>query len=1154
MKKQLALIGLAVLIAGSSVLAQLITGTINGTVTDPSGTIIPQVQVTLINEGTKTVRTETSDESGLFTFVAVPPSTYTVRLEMKGFRTFERNKQVLQAGDHLSLGNVPLTLGDVSEKITVTAQGATVQTSSSETSHSLTETQISMIQAKARDPISLLRILPGVSLTGQINSDTLGNNFGTATPNFNGTRSGWNTTAIDGQTESNTFAQSTFNGMSSMDSIGEAKVVTTNYQAEYGRNSGVFVNFVSKSGTKDFHGNAYWYKRHEQFNANDFFNNRNGIAKPRYRYSNYGGTIGGPIYIPGKFNTNRDKLFFFFSGELWTIHYPAATTLLTMPTNLERAGNFSQTLDLNGVMIPIIDPTTHAPFPGNTIPTDRINRDGQSLFKIYPQPNILDRNITKGNYNYQYQRIFDQPKNTELAKVDYNISNKDRLTVRFRDYYSDQQGYGINIGPPWPLVRHHYAFPSHSINVNYSRTISPTLLNEASFGRRWGGESSRLTSPDEVDFLSRKAIGINIKQFHPENNPLNVLPQVLFGGVPSAPSFTLDDRFPLDQTDHMYEFRDNFTANRGGHLFKFGFLLEQNWTNKGIKGNGFGTFDFGKDTNNPFDANYAFANALLGNFKSYTEATTRNDAPVTHLLYEWFAQDTWKVNRRLTLDYGMRFSWGSPYRYVNGNAGAFILERYDPKKAPPLIRPALDPATGKRAGQNPVTGAFVSPVLIGSYVPGIGDSANGLTSSADKTYPNGFRNAAPMQFAPRFGFAYDVFGDGKTAVRGGFGITKEMTLSAHEMVWNNLTHGPVQYNPVVYYGDLTNFLNSANTLFPPTVQGLEKNPITPSVYSYNFNIQRNVGAGTVVSAGYVGNVGRHLEQARNINLVPYGARFLPQNADPANPAGFLGDDFFRPYSGLGGVTYVENSGTSNYNGLQVTVNRRFTKGVQFGVAYTWSKTMDLTDGDGGVIPTYQKAKSWLYGRAGFDQTHVFVLNYSWDLPRASTLWNNFAVRQALDNWQVSGVTTFASGFPTGLNYQTTDGQEITGGGDGGRVILTGKASKSYGDRTFQQFFNTSVVSRPPKGSFGNAPKDIFRGPGFNNWDISGFKNFRVLGSDVRLFQLRCELYNAFNHTQFAGVDTTARFDPTGKQVNGQFGQVTSTRTPRIMQLSISFKF
>lgn len=1144
---------LGLFLCGFNAFAQLVSGTITGTVVDQGDASVPGATVTLVNEGTREVRTVSSNVLGLFNMPAVPPGTYTIRIEMKGFRTSERNGQVVAVGDHVSLGKITLQIGDLTEKIVVQAEGAMVRTSSSETSHSITSNQIDRIQTKARDAISLLRLLPGVALTGGwADTDSLGGAFGTGTPNFSGTRKAWNSISIDGQTESNAFDQSVFNGMSSLDSLSEARIVVNNYQAEYGRNSGAFINFVSKSGTKDFHGNAYWFKRHEQFNANDFFRNRNSQIRPLYRYANFGGTIGGPVFIPGAFNTSKDKLFFFFSAEGWRTFSPITPGGVTVPTDLERAGNFSRTLDLNGAVVQIKDPLNGQQFPDNTIPLARINKEGQRLLTIFPQPNFFNRAISGGNYNFLFPSTREQPKHTELLKLDYNLSSKDRISGRFRNFWQDQRGWGIGIGSTsWPLMQHHYAFPTAALNLTYTRTISPTLLNEFSLGRHWGAEDGTLASVDLAKPVQRTTLGITIKQFHPEINPLNVLPQVSFGGVPNAAGVSWDDRFPLNQTDRQWEFRDTFSYSRGAHLFKFGGLYEYNWTNKGVKGNFGGIFRFDRDVNNPNDSNYGYSNALLGNFASYQEATARGDAPVEHTIWEFFGQDTWKINRRLTLDYGVRASWGSPYQYTNANAGGFILERYDAKKSPPLIQPAFD-ANGKRAGVNPVTGAVVPAVMIGSYVPGAGDPANGVISSGDTTYPRGFRNAAPLQFAPRLGFAYDVSGNGKTAIRGGFAITKQMTLSAHEMVWNNLTHPPVQFNPTIFYGNLDTFLQAGSVLFPSSVQGLEKNPTTPSVYSYSLTVERELGRGTVLSAGYVGNVGRHLEQSRNLNVVPYGAHFLPQNIDPTTRTP-LPDRFYRPYPGYENITYVENSGTSNYNGLQVSANRRFAKGLQGGIAYTWSKAMGVTDSDGGLIPTYLNARTWLYGKLGFDQTHVFIVNYTYDIPKASHLWNNIVTRAALDNWQLSGVTTFASGFPSGIGFSTVDGADITGGGDFSRINVTGKAQLPFSERQFLRFFDPTVFARPPKGSAGNAPKDVFRGPGIANWDISVFKNFPLF-RESRYLQFRAEAYNALNHTQFAGVNTTARFDAAGNQVNTQFGQVTSTRQPRIMQLSLSIRF
>jgi hypothetical protein len=246
-------------------------------------------------------------------------------------------------------------------------------------------------------------------------------------------------------------------------------------------------------------------------------------------------------------------------------------------------------------------------------------------------------------------------------------------------------------------------------------------------------------------------------------------------------------------------------------------------------------------------------------------------------------------------------------------------------------------------------------------------------------------------------------------------------------------------------------------------------------------------------------------------------------------------------------------GTSSYHSLQVSLNRRFAKGIQYGIAYTYSKAMDLTDGEAGAIPLYQSLRVWAYGKAGFDQTHNFILNYNWDLPKLTKVLPNPVVGVVFDNWQVSGVTSFVSGSPLGITYTTTDNADITGGGDGARVNVTGKAQLDFGDRSLTEFFDTSVYARPAKGSAGNAPKDVFRGPGLNNWDISLTKLF-PLRKESRTFQFRWEMYNTFNHTEAATLDTAARFDTTGAQVNPTFGQVTATRSPRTCQASLRFRF
>jgi hypothetical protein len=349
------------------------------------------------------------------------------------------------------------------------------------------------------------------------------------------------------------------------------------------------------------------------------------------------------------------------------------------------------------------------------------------------------------------------------------------------------------------------------------------------------------------------------------------------------------------------------------------------------------------------------------------------------------------------------------------------------------------------------------------------------------------------------------------------------------------------------------FLSAQGVLFPSSVFAHDRDPVTPSVYNYSFGIQQGIGFNTILDVSYVGNVARHLLQRRNLNTVPYGARFQGGNSDPTNPSTPLPDNFFRPFPGYTNLTYQEHSGTSNYNGLHVNVTRQFSKGLQFGAAYTWSKSMGLTDNDNQTLPTYQDYRVWNYGKLSFDQTHKLVGNFLWELPRLTRVVPNPAIKAVFDEWQFNGIATFSSGTPSGIGFTTTDNADITGGGDGARVVMLQNPILGRSERTFDRWFNTNAFGRPARGTFGNAPKDVFRRPGINNWDLILLKRF-PLGKESRSLQFRMEMYNAFNHTQFFGVDSTARFDAAGNQVNALFGQVNAARLPRLMQFALHLYF
>jgi hypothetical protein len=1154
--------------------AQTVTGTISGTVLDASGQVIAGATVTIINERTGDTRSLTTNETGGVTFTAVQPGAYTIKVEQRGFSIFQRQGNVLTANEHLAAGDLTLKVGELSETVTTTAEGTPVQTESTEHSALISSKQLELISIRGRDVTALLRILPGVSL--QTQSESAGGGFGSSAPNIQGGRSTWNTLNVDGVRGNDLGSPQVFSSTINFDAIGEVKVLLNSYQAEYASNSSANVNIITKSGTRNYHGSGYWYKRHEQFNANNFFNNLNKVAKPRYRYSTLGATLGGPVWIPKVTDRMKEKLFFFYSFEDSQTLNPQALRRATVPTERERQGDFSQSLDSSGAKIFIRDPlktgtcsatNQTACFTDNIIPASRINKNGQALLRVFPLPNALDRSVTLGQYNHLFQESLKVPKRQHLVRVDYRPSEKDSFYVRGSTWFADNQGSAVPAGTANSQVglgRLHYTFTDNGITGNWTHVFSPQIVNEASLSVRHSVEKGPPLSEEELNRLRRATYGFTLGQFHPELNPLGVLPLATFGGVTNPPQIAYDGRFPLRGADTLISFNDTISYTRGTHTYKAGVYVERARNYEGATATFAGNFSFARDTNNPLDANYAYANAMLGNFQSYTESTFRPSGEGRQSLAEWFIQDSWKVTRRLSLEYGVRFAWYNQWYQATANSAAFVLDRYNRSKAPQYFQPACStalPANGiclaaNRRARNPVTGELLPAVLIGAFVPGTGDPYNGMVLGTDESYPRGFKDQQPVQVQPRFGFAWDVKGDGKTAVRGSVGVFNQTRVSANA-IWTDVARNPpISDNPRIFYGNMDTLLSSKGTLFPSNTTGFDRGAPTPVTYNYTLGVQRDIGWGTVVDIAYVGSQSRHLQQQRNINQIPYRARHLevnPQNANPVVAGTALPDDFLRPFPGYGNITYYENAGLSNYNALQVAANRRFTRGLQFGVAYTWSKAMDYADNDRDGVAAYRPLRIWNYGRAGFDQTHILVINYTWELPRASRLWENVVVKALFDNWQVSGITAFASGTPSGIGFTTVDNADIAGGGDGARIVIKGNPVLSRGERGFTRWFDTSVFARPARGDFGNAPKDVIRLPGTNNWDISLFKNI-PLRSEGRYLQLRWEFYNAFNHTQFSGVNTTARFDAAGNQVNTQFGQVTAAREPRLMQLSLRLTF
>jgi hypothetical protein len=1120
-------------------------------VRDPSGAAISGAAGTLVDPSKAVSRNFTTEPDGSFVIPNVPPGKYDVTIEARGFKRLVIRNVELTAGENRSLGGVKLELGGVVDSVTVQAQATPVQVSSGERSGLITGQQVNDIAVKGRDFASYLTTISGVVDTASQTREAMARNALTGV-HINGGRDTSVMMMVDGM-PSMDIGNNGVPEEPNLDAIAEVKIMTSNYQAEYGRNAGGLITVVTKSGSKDFHGSAYDFYRHESLNANDFFSNRTGTAKAPYRYRITGYAIGGPVLLPKtNFNRGRNKLFFFFSQELVGSKNNWAPQFINVPTQLERSGDFSKSRDVNGALIPIKDPTNGLNFPGNIIPKDRIDKLGQSMLNFLPIPNYTDSDPANlYRWNYRTVPSGGWPRRQEVFRADYNITPTFQVFYRLMQDYNELQLQTGSGG--WPAGSVNYLLtpviwdrPARAQAVHATNVFSPTLVNELTFTRTFNAVTIYPTNPSVLD---RSLMGNPAQWFKDSDPSAEWIPGLTFGSTPANTANTvLSTRLPSSQPGPGYVFTENLSKIWKTHNFKAGIYGERGNQIPGGQSNNRGVFSFARDTNNPFDTGDGYSNALAGYFQSYLEATSNPRPDYLFWDVEWYVQDNWRLSKRLTLDLGLRF-YHMPATTAGGNALAtFVPGLYDRSKVPALYIPALDPSN-KRVAEDPRTGALAASPLIGLFVPNSGDYANGSRIAGQGVAP-GLYSTPWLALAPRFGFAYDVFGNGTTAIRGGFGMFGDKVTD--NTIQDAVGGPPATFTPTLYYGMLGTYAQNSGAIGPSNATALSGLQPLASVMNFSFSIQHRIRS-TVLDVSYGGSLGRHLSVERNINAIPMFARFDPKNADPTRTATPLQDNFLRPYSGYGDINRVEFGGTSNYHSLQVSASRRFAKGLQFGAAYTWSKVLTDASADNGSVSPYFSDRLRNYGPASFDQPHTLVLNYTYEVPKVGTMTGIRPAKFVLDNWQVSGITSFMSGHPFTPGFTTVDGQDVTGSTEGARVTVIGDPRLDKSQKTFYRTFNTSAFQRTPQGSFGTSGIGILYGPGINNWDLAASKRFPLF-SESRYIQFRTEMFNAWNHNQFAGQNSTARFDQKGAQIDPNFGAYTSAYKPRIIQLSLRVVF
>ena len=1163
----IALIGALGLAATAA--AQLTTGTISGTVKDPQGGVIPGATVVLTSEtrGTQLPAAMTNS-NGDFVVANVAPDTYSITVTMDGFKTLKRGGISVSAGDRVGIGALTIEVGGLSESVSVQAESPMVQTQSGERSFTVTTNAVENLPISNRSFVQLASLAPGVTGT---NPSRVGDRSSTGGNNSN--------IMMDGVSTMDTGSNSVLLQMN-VESIAEVKVLVSNYQAEYGRSSGVQVSAVTKSGTNRFRGSAYGVMRKDQWNSNSKTNILNGDPKTRVDEKDLGYTIGGPI---GKAGGNN-KLFFFYAHEYAPRTAGGDTVRFRFPTALERAGDFSQSLDNNGNLYPLIkDPLSSSPCTAaNTsgcfqsggvvgrIPADRLYQTGLNILKLYPAPNV-----TAGQYNYELVRPPEKLRaNQPAVRFDYQPAQKLRATFKYSGW-SQQDVVIPGTIPGWNDTRQYNPFVrTIATTVNYS--LANTTFLEGTWGRAQNsltgcalaqantGPSFCRNAFPMNDIASLSGAGLaNLPFIFPDASVINpsyfayealngVNPPIWDGNrISIVPNFAWGNRIanapsnvPFPGYLNVNKTNDvsvSLTHIRGRHTLKSGFYNTHSFKAQ-QRGGWQGTVTFANDTSNPLDTSFGFANAAVGVFSSYAQLSKYIEGSYVYNNTEGYVQDNYKVTSKWTLDYGVRLVHQQPQYDELGQAANFLPDKWASSQAPSLYLAgcAGSPCTGNnRQALDPRTNTLLGPntaVAIGTLIPNSGNSTNGLFLSgqgiADTTY-----TWPALKLAPRFGTAYDLTGEQKIVLRGGAGLFFDRP--AGNSIYAQVQNPPTVRNITLRYSTLQTIGSGGlATEAPPTLTVYQYESGLPSTWQWNGGVQFVLPWSIAVDVEYTGQHAYNLVENVDINGVDFGAAFLSSNQDATLSSGTPGAaavqaDQMRAFRGFSSITQAQPRGWLNSHSIQTSFNRRFRNGFSFGFNDTWllsqtgSTTARLQHNPDGTFSerSDQAAADKLLGDF-IPVTHNFKGNFVWDLPDIKSTGSTLkAIGYLANDWQLSGVWTAATGsaYTVGTSYQggaTGNGnQNITGSPTyGGRMRIIGDIGSGCSGDPLRQF-GAAGFAPPLTGSLGlESGADYLRGCFQSALDMSIARNVRM-GANRQL-QLRLDVFNAGNAAIVTARNTT----------------------------------
>ncbi len=1122
------------LLAPAFLTAQSFTASLIGDVTDASGAAIPHVTVTATNVATNVKFEARSDATGRFVVSQLQPGDYRLEASAVGFKKFVQTGIQLTVGQQASI-NIAMSVGEVTENVTVEASVSTIETSSSTIGKVVSNRAILNLPLNSRNIYSLIFLTPGVA-------GSIGNNYNSMSYSINGARASMMDTLIDGASASHPTVQG-YSGISafpSVDAIGEFKVLGANFPAEYGRTAGSILNVVYKSGTNAFHGTAYEFLRNSKLDANTFYNNTRGVPLSSFKRSQYGGTFGGPVV--------KDRSFFMSSYEgLRQRSFSSRTT--TVPTALERAGDFTQTFRAANDPVLVFDPnTTRASgssfirdaFPGNAIPSSRFDKVGQAVAKYFPLPNTQGVAFTNAN-NYYSQGSSALDIDQLDGRFDHNFSSNQRMFVRYS--YRNQDSLPAIL---WPQELKAAETTNNERNRMHNGVIDYTITPNATTVVSLRGGLARSLYFYENLGLGFLASSLGFPAALDTAGALPMFPVVSASGYTSLGN--QDNRYNAFMT---YTLAGSMTKLMGAHTIKAGYdgrLIRVN--NRESRATS-GTFAFTAGMTQGPNPNTAAANRgnsiaslLLGTGNSGSLIQSFKDAAAQSIYTALYFQDDWRVTRKLTLNLGLRYDLDNPRteRYNRMNY-------FDPAAASPLA----------------------------SRVPGYSNLTGGLVFVGVNGRPRSQYIMDTNNIAPRIGFAYQAAKN--TAIRGGFGNIYAISLQqAHGTVgpfgfrtqtpWvnsidgitpNHLLSNPFPSGFQAPPGSSQGLLTQAGA----NIQAPVQETLTPYSMQWNFNIQQNLPGSIMLEAAYVGTRGLQLsrndESGLSLNqLDPKHMALGSQlNQTVDNPffgivtTGVLASakvsraQLLRPYPQFTDVIPLYSTGaSSNYHALQSSFSKRFSRGFQFEGSYTWAKAIqeDLSHVDSYNIRASRSL-------ASYDVAHRFVASYIYELPfghgrRFGAAWNG-VTNAVLGGWQFNGFTTFQTGTPLSIS-----GNNVAGiFNSRGLANNNGTSAKLTGDvhDRLLRYFDTSVFSQPAAFTFGNTQPTSpdLRSPSVRNWDLSLFKDFN-LTEKLRL-QFRTEAFNSLNTVRFGSPSTSV--------TSNQFGQIsTQANSPRQIQFGLKLMF